>query len=161
MNTTAKELKNLFTTYENLSLRRVAEALELSYPMMLKASKKPITGVPYNPEDVNYEAIAEMLNKHEKTLEDIDWEEYNTARQRSSIVAKDVAQFHVGDKVYLRTNATTPYEIIYMTDTHIVIMLEGTSQPIAWSYNTFFFKGPSSQPRATKVEAPAEAAEAE
>lgn len=149
---TAGELRDLFERYENLSLRRLAEALELSYPMVLKASKQPIPGEAYDPEAVNYDAIAEYLNKHEATMEGIAWEDYNNPRAVSSRVAKDVSQFNVGDKVYLRKNATTPYEIIYKTETHIVIMLEGTSQPIAWGINTFMLQGPSTQPRAEKLE---------
>ena len=154
----AEELKNLFTTYENLSLRRLAEALELSYPMVLKNSKQPITGEVYDPEAVNYDAIAEYLSKHGATLEGISWEDYNNPRAVSSRVVKEISQFNVGDKVYLRKNATTPYEIIYKTETHIVIMLEGTSQPIAWSINTFMLQGPSTQPRAEKLEVAGEEA---
>lgn len=149
---TAGELRDLFERYENLSLRRLAEALELSYPMVLKASKQPVPGEAYDPEAVNYDAIAEYLSKHEATLEGIVWEDYNNPRAVSSRVVKEISQFNVGDKVYLRKNATTPYEIIYKTETHIVIMLEGTSQPIAWGINTFMLQGPSTQPRAEKLE---------
>ena len=58
--------------------------------------------------------------------------------------------FKVGDKVYLRRNNTTPYEILYKTETHIVIMLEGSTEPQARANNTFLINGPVYQPRAEK-----------
>ena len=48
-------LKELFEKYENVSIRRFAEAVSINYNMLLKASKRPIEGVPYNPNARNYD----------------------------------------------------------------------------------------------------------
>ena len=70
--------------------------------------------------------------------------------RKGTALQKDIDAFKVGDKVYLRRNNTTPYEIVYKTETHVVIMLEGTSEPQAWANNTFLMNGPVFEPRSEK-----------
>jgi hypothetical protein len=142
-------LKDKMNTYENVSIRKLSMALNINYQTLLKASKKPIVNEPYNPDAINYAAIEEIINKKELDLESLDWETMNQPGNsgRAATLSKNIADFQVGDLVYLRTNPTTPYEIIYKTGTHIVIMLKGTEEPLAWSYSTFFFKGPQFEPR--------------
>lgn len=145
--------KSIFTAYENLSIRNVANTIGISYHMLLKASKKPIPGVPYDPEEVNYDAMDEMIAKKEINLDDFDWKTINDSFTRqSSTVIKDVSQFQPGMQVYLRNNKTVPYNIIYTTDTHVVIMLEGSTEPQAWKWSTFMFHGPSNEPRTEKAD---------
>lgn len=150
----AEELQNTLTKYTNVSLRKLALASGLNYQSLLKASKKPTVGVEYNPDEVNFVEVAKVFIRGEKTLEGIDFEELNNATNsgRVSTLSKNMDDFKVGDKVYLRTNATIPYNIIYKTSTHIVIQLEGTEEPLAWSYSTFLFKGPQFEPRTVKSE---------
>ena len=150
----AEELQNTLTKYTNVSLRKLSIASGLNYQSLLKASKKPTVGVEYNPDEVNFIEVAKVFIKGEKALEDIDFEELNNATNsgRVSTLSKNVDDFKVGDKVYLRTNATIPYTIIYKTNTHVVIMLEGTEEPLAWSNSTFLFKGPQFEPRTIKSE---------
>lgn len=150
----AEILKALMDTYTNVSLRKLALASGLNYQALLKASKKPIAGVAYNPDEVNYFEVAKVFIRGDKSLEDIDFEELNKATNsgRISTLSKNMDDFKIGDKVYLRTNATIPYTIIYKTNTHIVIMLEGTEEPLAWSNSTFLFKGPQFEPRTVKSE---------
>ena len=73
--------------------------------------------------------------------------------RKGTSLQKDIDAFKVGDKVYLRRDNTTPYEIVYKTETHVVIMKEGTSEPQAWANNTFLINGPVFEPRAIKVKA--------
>ena len=70
--------------------------------------------------------------------------------RKGTALQKDIDAFKVGDKVYLRRDNTTPYEILYKTETHVVIMKVGTSEPQAWANNTFLINGPVFQPRAEK-----------
>ena len=101
-----------------------------------------------------------MLNRREIDLNTIDWEALNELPTRAgATLSKDIAQFNVGDEVYLRDNNEVPYEILYKTDTHIVIMLKGSSEPRALSHNTFFFKGPSFEPRTITKKVSAEETE--
>ena len=150
----AEELQNTLTKYTNVSLRKLSIASGLNYQALLKASKKPTVGVEYNPDEVNFVEVAKVFIRGEKALKDIDFEELNNATNsgRVSTLSKNMDDFKVGDKVYLRTNATIPYTIIYKTNTHIVIMLEGTEEPLAWSNSTFLFKGPQFEPRTVKSE---------
>lgn len=143
-------LKNKIETYPNVSLRKLAEAINVSYPTILKASKKPVAGQPYDPTVWNFDALDQLVAKKEVNLDDLDWEAMNTKATKATLV-KDTSAFNVGDKVYLRKHATIPYDIIYKTETHIVLMLEGTQEPVAWNLNTFMLQGPSFSPRVEKV----------
>ena len=58
--------------------------------------------------------------------------------------------FDVGSKVFLRDHADTPYDVIYKTETHIVILLEGDTAPRSLSNNTFMLLGPQKTARAAK-----------
>ena len=147
---TAESVKNLLENHETVSLRKLALATDTTYTLLLKASKKPQTGVAYNPEAVNYEEVANYFNRRKIALSDLDWESLSEVAQRDSKVVKDMGQFEVGKKVYLRKYPATPYEIIYKTETHIVIMLEGSTEPQSWSHKTFLLNGPQFTPRAVK-----------
>lgn len=149
---TSATLQAYFNDYENLSLRKLAAATSINYGVLLKASKEPIVGEAYDPSATNWNAIAIKLMRKNVHLEDIDWEALNAPANRAAgMLSKDIEDFKVGDKVYLRRDNITPYEIVYKTETHIVIMKEGTSEPQAWSISTFMLNGPMFQPRATKV----------
>lgn len=145
----AFDLKAALEKYPNVSLRKLAQAAEISYGWVLKNSKKPIAGETYDPNAINYEAVVAVFTKRNIDLASLDWETLNEASLRKgNIVCKDMGAFAVGQKVWLREDNTTPFEICYMTDTHIVIMKEGTTEPRAWSHTTFMLKGPSFEPRA-------------
>lgn len=149
---TSTTLQACFNDYENLSLRKLAAATNINYGVLLKASKEPIVGEAYDPSATNWNAIAVKLMRKNIHLEDLDWEALNAPANRAAgMLSKDIEDFKVGDKVYLRRDNITPYEIVYKTETHIVIMKEGTSEPQAWSISTFMLNGPMFQPRATKV----------
>lgn len=154
------DLKALFEKYPNASVRKLAQSLDITYGIMLKASKAPVAGQPYDPEATNWDALVNECAKRNKNfLEDgglVDWAALNEGRASSATLIKDMDAFKVGQKVYLRRNNTTPYEIVYKTDTHVVILLEGTSEPQAWKHETFLFNGPVFEPRTEKKEGAAE-----
>lgn len=156
--TTATELKvcdlrTLLEKYQNVSLRKLAVACEVSYGWILKKSKEPIPGQPYNPDEVNYEAVAATFAKRGIDLDSLDWDTLNEATlKKGTQLTKDMSAFEVGAKVYLREDNDVPYVICYKTDTHIVIMKEGSTEPHAWSHGTFLMKGPVFSPRAVHEE---------
>ena len=153
-------LQALFEQYPNASLRKLAAATEINYGVLLKKSKDPIPGEAYDPEATNWKALEDKLTAKGVDWTTLDWEALNAGPNRKGTsLQKDIAAFKVGDKVYLRKNNTTPYEILYKTETHVVIMLEGTSEPQAWANNTFLINGPVFEPRAEKSKKEEEVAE--
>ena len=149
--TNRESLQALFEKYPNASLRKLAAATEINYGVLLKKSKDPIPGEAYDPEAINWKALEDKLTAKGVDWNTLDWEALNAGPNRKgTALQKDIDAFKVGDKVYLRRNNTTPYEIVYKTETHVVLMLEGTSEPMAWANNTFLINGPVFQPRTEK-----------
>lgn len=153
MTTTINSLQAHFKLYPNASLRKLSTVTGINYGIMLKLSKKPIPGEAYDPEATNWTALEEKLKSKSVDWTILDWDAMNEGPNRKgATLQKDINAFQVGDKVYLRKNNTTPYEIVYKTGTHIVVMLQGTTEPQAWAHNTFLLYGPSLEPRAVKSE---------
>lgn len=151
---TTMSLREYFEKYPNASLRKLAQATSVNYGILLKKSKEPIPGEMYDPEATNWGAIEEKLKAKNVDWNTLDWEAMNAGPNRKgSALQKSVDAFNVGDKVYLRRDNTTPYEILYKTATHIVIMKVGTSEPQAWANNTFLMNGPVFEPRAVTKKA--------
>ena len=149
--TATLSLQDYFEKFPNASLRKLAQATDVNYGVLLKKSKDPIPGEAYDPEATNWKALEDKLTAKGVDWTALDWEAMNAGPNRKgTALQKDIEAFKVGDKVYLRRNNTTPYEILYKTETHVVIMLEGTSEPQAWANNTFLINGPVFQPRAEK-----------
>ena len=149
--TTTTSLQSMFETYPNASIRKLAAATNINYGIMLKLSKKPIPGEAYDPEATNWGALEQKLTSKGIDWTTLNWDALNEGPNRKgATLQKDINAYPVGTKVYLRKNNTTPYEVVYKTDTHIVIMLEGTTEPQALAHNTFLLYGPSLEPRAVK-----------
>ena len=149
--TTRESLQALFEKYPNASLRKLAAATDINYGVLLKKSKDPIPGEAYDPEATNWAALEDKLTSKGVDWTTLNWEALNAGPNRKgAALQKDIDAFKVGDKVYLRRNNTTPYEILYKTETHVVIMKVGTSEPQAWANNTFLINGPVYEPRAEK-----------
>lgn len=152
--TTHYSLQKCFELNPNASLRKLAQATNINYGVLLKKSKEPVPGEAYDPEATNWAALEEKLTSKGVDWNTLDWDVLNAGPNRKGAsLQKDIEAFKVGDKVYLRRDNTTPYEILYKTETHIVIMQEGCTEPHAWSIGTFLINGPVFEPRATKVEA--------
>ena len=149
-------LQTYMEKYENVSIRKLSAATNINYGILLKLSKQPIPGVAYDPEAINYDAVEQKLIKKEIDITTLNWEEMNVGR--TTTLSKNVDDFKVGDEVYLRKNNEVPYVIVYKTETHVVIMLKGTSEPQAWSNNTFMLNGPAFEPRVSKTEVEVEEA---
>lgn len=153
-----EELRAQFEKYPNVSIRKIAQETEVTYGILLKASRAPIPGVAYDPEATNYEAINAEFIKRKIDLTLVDWEALNESSSKATLI-KDHSMFVPGMKVYLRSEPTTPFEIIYKTETHIVILLEGTTEPKSWKITTFMFNGPSLEPRTVNNDTAVEAEE--
>lgn len=152
--TTSLSLKDYFEKYPNASLRKLAQATNINYGVLLKKSKEPIPGEAYDPEAINWPSLEAKLTSKEVDWGTLDWEALNAGPNRKGTsLQKDIDAFKVGDEVFLRRDNTTPYEILYKTETHVVIMKVGSTEPQAWANNTFLINGPVFEPRAIKVKA--------
>lgn len=141
-------LESLMKQYPNASLRKLSLATEVAYGWLLKKSKEPIPGVPYDPAAINYDVVQAVFEKKGIALAELDWGALNEATVRAGgLLTKDMDAYEVGKKVWLREDNVTPFEILYKTGTHIVIMKEGSTEPRSWSHATFLMKGPAFQPR--------------
>ena len=141
-------LEEACKAHPNVSLRKLATACEISYGWVLKKSKEPIPGEAYDPAAINYEAVQAVFEKRNIDLSKLDWEALNEATlKHGAVLPKDMSAFQIGGKVYLREDNEVPFVICYKTDTHIVIMKEGTTELRAWSHATFLMKGPVFKPR--------------
>ena len=58
--------------------------------------------------------------------------------------------------MWLRRDNEVPYQIVYMTETHVVLLQDDSTEPIAWSATTFLLNGPALQPRTKKIKATVE-----
>ena len=154
----SERLKLKFELHPNASLRKLAAATNTSYPVLLKRSKAPIVSQPYDPEATNWAAVAEYLEAHEIDIEVLDWQALNATKQRAGTVGvgKSLSDYKVGQKVWLRRDNEVPYQIVYMTETHVVLLQDGSTEPIAWSATTFLLNGPALQPRTKKIKATVE-----
>lgn len=145
-------LQKAMAQYPNVSLRKLAQATNICYGWLLKKSKEPVKGQPYDPDSVNYEAVARVFENKQVDLNTLDWEALNTTAQRSTTLVKDMEQFTVGTKVFLREDNEVPFSIIYKTETHIVLLQDDDTAPRVLSHATFLMKGPVFTPRSQKVE---------
>lgn len=64
--------KELFAQEENISLRKLAVAANVSYQMLLKAAKKPVAGEVYDATAINYDEVDKLLTKKGFDFETLD-----------------------------------------------------------------------------------------
>ncbi len=131
---------------KGLTLRKIAHASGANYGKLLKASRQPIPGEPYDPQAMNYAAMEAVLQPVAEQFAAVDWDEVLEHGVRKVTVVKDIEAFKVGTKVYLRRSENS-FEIIWTTDTHVVILEENSTEPRSWSWDTFLANGPALEPR--------------
>lgn len=138
-------LRTIMESTENFSLRKLAVATGANYNMLLKYSKQPIVGTVYDPTAFNYEAVEQYLAKK---CPDLD---YNALAKMdfSNVNATKVPfTLSLGMQLKLRQDEAV-YEVVYFTDTHVVIKATDSTQPRVFSNPTFMHQGP--KPLATEA----------
>ena len=110
-------VKEALENIPNLSLRKIALAVDVSYGVLLKASKKPVAGVPYDPANVNYAEIDAVLARKGIDISTLDL--VAIAGEVRAKAAKEV-DLAVGDKFTIR-GREEQYVIVALTKTHICI----------------------------------------
>ena len=135
-------MKEAFDQYPDLSLRKVAMALDLNYNMLLKKGKEPVPGIPYDPELINFTSVEIYIRKKlGDKYDDVEWDAINEINAGVARKKKEEIVWAVGDKLTIRGSDAT-YEVHMATETHIVIMEVGGTQPRVFSWNTFEHQTP-------------------
>lgn len=137
----AKSLETLMSENTNVSLAKLAEAVEAPYAAIRAKAKQPIEGVAYDPNATNWSAVEAYILKRnpELKLEELPWADMNTKAERATKVLKDSAvDFSVGKSYYLRYFKQV-WTIVYETETHVCLMVaDGSStQPKVIAKSTF------------------------
>lgn len=137
------KLNDLMKNYPKLSLKRICDETKMCYQYVLKTSKLPIEGKPYDITEFNYEAVEKIIERKGINLDDYNWDEINESVKTVVPVNKSMDDFTVGTKFTLR-NDTTVYEVVYTTVTHIVFIAidPETTQPRTLNYETFVHQSP-------------------
>lgn len=142
------KLQNVMEANKKLSLRKIAQATEVSYLTLLKASKAPVEGEVYDPNVVNYQAIeAKLIEKMgQEAFEAYDWESLVDMDMNIKV---ELSGFEQGDLITLKNpgyskkyTAETVYTIILMTETHVVLMPNDSTEPRVLSNGTLKICGP-------------------
>jgi hypothetical protein len=133
---------------ENASIKQLAFATGANYTALLKASKAPVSGQMYDPDNVNFGAMVQVLVRKNgiDALVDLKVDKLLSTGTDAPEVLLDVK---VNDIVTLRPveNADgsvtkfPPYRVHIATPTHLVIMADGTSKPRVMSNATFKHSG--------------------
>lgn len=137
-------IETIRTNYPKLSLKSICEAAGLCYQYVLKASKQPIAGQAYDPEAINYGAIAKIVERKNVDLDAIDWADLESQIKVVTPISK-IEDFAVGVEFMLREAAEkkgTLYTTVYTTETHIVFLSVGNTQPRVMNWDTFVHQSP-------------------
>lgn len=131
MSTTANTLKTAITTHE-LSIANVAAAINMNYALLRKKSKEPVVGAVYDPEAINFEAMAAAIDKIKIDITGIDWAAAKT--QQPTKALKEFT-FKVGDELYSSYHKSN-FKIVYMTKEYVCIMIGDSDKPNVLHINT-------------------------
>lgn len=99
--TNATTIRTMFEENENLSLRKLALACDISYGVMMKSAKKPIAGVPYDPTAINYDEITALLERREIDPASLDVAQIVGEARKAALKETDIA---VGDEFTIRND---------------------------------------------------------
>lgn len=136
-----KTLKEIKTMYPRLSLRRICEETQLCYQYLLKASKQPIAKQAYDPTATNYEAMNAIIAKKGIDLDSFAWSEIEASIKVVEPISKP-NEFVGGETEFKLRVDDTIYLTMFTTETHIVFMPVGETQPRVMNWDTFLHQSP-------------------
>ena len=137
-------IETIRTNYPKLSLKKICEVTGVCYQYVLKASKQPIEGKPYDPADFNYTAVEKIFARKEVDFESYDWKTISDEIVIAAPVSK-IEDFKVGTEFQLRETEDkkgTIYSVIFTTESHIVFMSNESTQPRVMNWDTFIHQSP-------------------
>ena len=139
------KLRELMTKYNDVTLAKLADAVDAPVAAIRAKSKQPISGQIYDASATNYEAIEEYLLKRnpDLKLDELEWEKLNVKSEKVAKALKETnIDFSVGQTYYLRYFKQN-WTIVYATETHLCIMRadNGSTQPKVMAKTTFISCG--------------------
>ena len=137
-------IETIRTNYAKLSLKKICEVTNVCYQYVLKASRKPIPDKPYNPTDFNYDEVNRIFERKNVNFDDYDWSKIESEIVVVAPINK-IDDFKVGVEFTLReTDDKTGivYEVIYVTETHIVFKAVDSTHPRVMNFDTFVHQSP-------------------
>lgn len=153
------ETKKIMTKYDKISLRVIAQQLDLNYSALLKKRYMPIPGEVYDPETINYDALDAYINERVAAKYDEDpdyaiqydqlnWEELNEESGRKGAgvsAAKNFSDdaYAVGQQLTLR-NSQEAYKVVYRNEGYICLEGLVSGKLKTMNANTFLHQTPRS-----------------
>ncbi len=142
---TNNTIQNIRTNYPKLSLKAICEQANLCYQYVLKASKQPIAGKAYDPNEVNWNAVDAIVARKGVDLTSIDWQALEDAVKVVTPINKP-EDFVAGTEFTLREASDDKkgrvYSILVTTATHLVFMACDSTQPRVMNWDTFEHQSP-------------------
>lgn len=141
-----KTLKNLMEKHPKLSLKRICDETGLCYQYVLKASKQPITGKAYDPNEFNYAAAQKIIEKRELDLNKFDWAKIEESVKTFEPIS-EIKEFIVGAQFKMRA-AQDLCEIVYLNAdeagnvTEVVFIDRTTAKCRVMNVDTFAHQSP-------------------
>lgn len=115
------------------SIRKIASVVGCSYGNLLKASKQPVPGKPYDPTEINFEQLEKAIrNKLQDSYDEFDWElcitesAHNNEGQTISTDVGDHIQFKRG---HGKNDPDATYTVVFKTETHVVLESNKSTEP--------------------------------
>ena len=138
------KFENLKNDYPKLSLKKICEVTNICYQYALKASKKPIPNMPYDPTSINYDEVDKIFERKGVDLSTYDWKSLED--EITTIVPiNKIEDFEIDVEFTLREveeKKGTIYKVIFTTETHIVFMSNESTQPRVMNWDTFVHQSP-------------------
>ena len=133
--------KQIREEYTNISLKAFCETTELCYQYILKASKKPIEGQPYDPKAVNYDAVQKIIDQKDIDLDSFDWDKLNSEHAMRTTPINAIDDFKIGTQFKLRTDDNV-YIVVYISNTCIAFVDSFNEKIRTMSHDTFIHQSP-------------------
>ena len=140
-NTNTITFKQIREDYKMISLKLFCETTELCYQYILKASKKPIEGQPYDPTAVNYDAVQKIIDQKNVNLNAFDWDKLNDEHILRTTPINAIDDFEIGTQFKLRTDVNV-YRVVYISNTCIAFVDSFNEKIRTMNHDTFIHQSP-------------------
>lgn len=143
------KLSEVRTNHPTLSLKRICDELGLCYQYVLKASKQPIMGAPYDPNAFNDDAVEKILVRKGVKVEEVDWEAIAAETKITTPIGRP-EEFTQGARFTLRETKerkeqgkAPTYVVLVALDSYVVFVEEDVDvAPRVMNWDTFLHQSP-------------------
>ena len=140
-NTNTITFKQIREEYKMISLKAFCETTELCYQYILKASKKPVEGQPYDPTAVNYDAVQKIIDQKGIDLGVFNWDKLNSEHILRATPINEIDDFEIGTQFKLRTDDNV-YRVVYISNTYIAFVDSFDEKIRTMNHDTFIHQSP-------------------